>query len=887
MPSAASGRATSLVSLAGCLLVTILATTAHAAPPLFDTWRGYPTGTAADGRYPWAAALGDLDHDGAADVVTAQGIFASTVTVLRNQGDGSYGAPARYATPLPSLDVAVGDFNGDGWLDVVASNTGANYEGSSVSLFLNQGNGTLSPRRVFSVGAGSFVGPVGLAVDDFDGDGRLDVVVARYGLNGNGSTVALLRGDGAGNLAAPAIYAAAGGPYKVAAGDMNGDGRPDVVVANLNQKVTVLLNNGAGGFAPAISYNVLPLAGGDFFPAVELADVDHDGDLDVFYSSTRTWIDSDTGVIALFHNAGNGALTGPQTIPMLWFTAGPADLAAADLNGDGWVDVLGAHYDGRAGDGWEVAMNDGAGGFLPATRYPGGQTTVAALAGDVDGDHVPDVLSVDNYSLEVTVHHNPGNGVFATAPTYPVEAVSIDQDAADIDGDGDLDLLVSGGITTGIQPSVLKNNGDGTFAPRVVYSYPGGLAYGRLRDLNGDGRPDLLLATASPPYNFVTAMNLGGGTFGPYTTWQIHNCGSGGIEAVDLDGDHDLDVCYLENEACISDPTSGKRLYVSLNQGNGTFGQPTIYAVEVGPYSLRVGDLNHDGHPDLAIAHWGAYGSNFIVGVLLGVGNGTLQPAVFYPVGQGSRDLVIADLNGDGNPDIATGNTGLGDTGVETMSVLFGRGDGTFQDAITYDGSYSPDLLGSSGIAAGDPDFDGDVDLMVSNYGSSDFCFYQNQGNGTFAPPIRYGLNKGAFAPVYADFTGDGIADVAAVVGLPPSGDAAAVTVVRGLGSPLTAVIDAPSLAGSPLLGPPQPNPLRGRTELSYVVPADGPVRLGVYDVAGRLVRMLVDGTARRGAERAAWDGRDSTGRLVSAGVYFARYETAGVVSSRKIAMVR
>jgi hypothetical protein len=880
-------RALFRVSVIGLLLAGPMASSLAVGSGLFDTWTGYPTGYYANSRFPSAAADADLNGDQRRDVLVARWPWATGLAVLLNQGDGVFSAAAHYASPLPALDVAAGDFDGDGLPDAVVSNTGVNWEGNTVSLYRSLGAGLLTSGQAFLVGSGSFVGPIGLAADDFDDDGHLDLAVAKYGYLGQGSTVALLLGDGEGSLGAPRSFPAGDGPHKLAAGDLDGDHLPDLAVANEDLKMTILLNDGAGGFASPTSYDVITIPfAGDAYPTVALADVDNDGDSDVLYGSTGTLAGTDTGAIALFRNLGDGTFSSSELVPLVHYTGGPVDIAAGDLDGDGWVDLLGANLDGRASDGWQVAMSDANGGFRPAVLHPSGQHTAVVMATDVDNDLALDVLTVDHYSMAVMVHRNLGGGEFRVPPTYPVEPLSLDLDAADVDGDGDLDILTTGGTTAGTQASVLINQGDGTFAPHVVYTLPGGLAYGRLRDVSGDGRVDLLMASASPPYDFHTALNNGDGTFGAITTWPIGNCGSGHLDAADLDDDGDLDVCFLEYLACPGIPESGRRLYVSLNRGDGTFDLPAIILVDGNPFAIRAGDIDGDGNADLAIAHWGIFGGNDTVAALLGRGDGTFQPPAIYTVGQGPVDIVIADLDGDSIPDLATANTGAGAAGIETMSVLVNTGNGSFGNAVTYDGAYSPDLLGTTGIAAGDPDGDDDVDLMVGNGGSSDVCFYANRGGGTFDPPMRYGLNKYAFAPFYADFTGDGVGDLAAVVGLPPSGTFGAVTIVEGLGAVVTVGGEG---GGSPrlALGPGLPNPVRSSTVLSYAVPDAGPVRLCVYDVRGRLVRRLVDSVMAPGRHRAVWNGRDEKGRLAGSGVYFVRLATATAGSTGKLSVVR
>jgi hypothetical protein len=269
------------------------------------------------------------------------------------------------------------------------------------------------------------------------------------------------------------------------------------------------------------------------------------------------------------------------------------------------------------------------------------------------------------------------------------------------------------------------------------------------------------------------------------------------------------------------------------------------------------------------------------------VGNGDFLPRTTYVVPFGPKDIVAADLNGDDVLDLATCNTGNGASGIETTSVLRGRGDGTFDSPVTYIGSYSPDLLGASGIACGDPDGDLDVDLMVSNAGSNDVCFYANRGDGTFETPVRYGTGKGPHSIFYADFTGDGAGDMAAVIGLPPSGLDAAVAVVRGIGTATSGLPGPVAQVTRVQLLPASPNPFRDRTRIDYTLPEAEKVRVRLYDPAGRLVATLRNGLMSAGVHREVWDGLDASGRRAGSGVYLVRLETETRTATTKLLLLR
>jgi uncharacterized protein (TIGR03437 family) len=163
------------------------------------------------------------------------------------------------------------------------------------------------------------------------------------------------------------------------------------------------------------------------------------------------------------------------------------------------------------------------------------------------------------------------------------------------------------------------------------------------------------------------------------------------------------------------------------------------------PQTVAIGDLNRDGIPDLAVA---SNGSN-TVSVLLGKGDGTFKPSVDYPAGQGATGVAIADFNGDGKPDLAVGNVAVG-----SVSILLGNGDGTFQSQ-----KKNSVLFGAIAIATGDFNKDGKQDLAV--LGIIGVTVLLGNGDGTFRDGVNYGSRSGLGNVVVADFNRDGNLDFA------------------------------------------------------------------------------------------------------------------------------
>jgi len=881
----------------------LLVAWAARAQPFDAPWIGYDAGSSAFPgnpapfeRDPTAITAGDLNGDGYDDVVVSNFEFAapgggtdgmSGFVVLINLGDGTYGPPTHYTVSARGCwDVALGDFDGDGDIDVVVPVADTFWEtGNTAVLLLNDGSGAFPTRRTFSVGGAA---PTGITAADFDGDGHLDMATSNFENFQEDGSVSVLRGDGAGFFAPAVTYAVGPRPFKLVAGDLDGDGRPDLAVAHNWQEVSILLNDGSGLFgAPLVYDQLFPWHDAMYYGAIALGDSDNDGDLDLFYSNTDSDpVGSEVPRIVHLRNDG-GTFSRAPDIVLNIYSSGPADLVTADFDGDGWLDVAGLNFDGRATDGLRVVYNDGAGSFGPSTMIPAGQGTFALAVADVDGDGDTDLLSADRYSMAVTVHENPGDGLFPVlASRYPSGTSStLHLVAGDVDGDGDLDLFASG-ESFGTPGALIRSNGDGTFAAPVTYThsttYGRGVSNAKLRDLDGDGHLDLLFNDAHTDfftgYDFWTGLNDGTGTFGPLTEWQLGTCGNGDVDAIDLDNDGDLDVVNLEQLGCggSGDP---QRIFIRLNNGDATF-QPA-YTIDIGriPRDLGHGDFNDDGNVDLVTAHWGVYGANDFINVHLGNGDGTFQQESVYLVGRGPRYVVVADLNGDGHEDFATANSSDDNTGRETLTVLFGTGTGTFTGRADYYAPYSPDLQGVSGLEAGDVDGDGDLDLMMATVANG-LAMYYNDGAGTFTFPHRLGVYWGPWSPVYDDFNGDGIPDLAMLTSMPPSGIGREIAILPGRTGVPTAVNPAAPSSGDPALLTlvVAPNPVRGRATVTLTLGQRAAVRVVVYDALGRRVAALHDGPVDSGSHALALD----AGSLAP-GVYIVRATGAASAASARV----
>jgi len=894
---AVRGAAPTLFALAGLLPAATLAATPFETP-----WIGYNVGESAYAgnpapmeRDPYALTSADFDGDGAPDIAVANYDYAapggttgqSGFVILFNQGDGSFGEPVHTTVSTRGhFDIVADDVDADGDQDLILPHSGriGSEVGNTVLVYHNDGSGSFSLAGSHAVQEL----PLDIALGDFDGDGRRDIVAGSYRFDVE--HVAILRNTGTG-FAPQQTVLAGQTPDKVTAADWNDDGRDDLAVAALGNLV-VIMNDGSGGFLPPVMLSdpsgIDPIVG-----VVVGGDLDADGNLDLVhgaYQGSGTYAGREL-VVRLGN--GDGTFAEPAYYSLLDYGTAPEEIILVDLDADGDLDVATCDWSGRGSDGVIVMFNDGTGILGDRRHLPAGQGTHDITIADLDLDGDPDLASADQLSMAVTVHLNPGDGRFPLLETrYPTDtATTLFLDVADVDGDGDLDALASGG-STGVPGALIKGNGDGTFEAPVVYThstqYGRGVSNGKLRDLDGDGDLDLLYNDAHTDfftgYDFWVALNDGTGTFGTPVEWDQNTCGNGDVDAFDLDGDGDLDVVNLEELGCAGEESANK-LYVNLNHGDATFAPPIIIEIDTGPRDVEAGDFNEDGIVDLVTSHWMPYGLRNYLNVHIGNGDGTFQEEQLHFVGEGPRFVRVADLDGDGHQDLATGNSGSDDIGRETVTVLFGSGTGTFSGRTDYYAPYSPDLLGVTGLTTSDVDADGDLDLLLTTVANG-VAVYVNDGNGGFSFPRRLGVYWSPFSPVHRDFDADGIADLVSLVSLPPSGGPRDLGFQKGIETTTVGVpSDGPS-AGLPVSGAVLrafPNPFRSRVAIDLAVVASQPVSVAVFDPSGRRVMTLHDGPMAAGELHGF---RVDAGDLPS-GVYFVRAEGASFSTTERVTLLR
>jgi hypothetical protein len=674
----------------------------------------------ADGRAPTAMDVGDFNGDGWPDVVAV----GANVELLLNNGDGTLAPPVGF-TPGGGLGlVAVGDLNGDGKADIVVGGT------NTVSVHLNSGGGAFADAGIYSidVGISPSSGLGAIALGDLNGDGTLDLAtVVRTGpVDSIEGKVSVLLNDGTGQLTAGFSGQVGTGLSSLALGDLDGDGKADLAASSVYGSVSTLINAGNATFAAAVQYP----AGVDP-SAVAIGDLNGDGKADLVVGNYGGGVD-------VLLNMGAAAFAPRVSYGGAGAAPDARSVALADLNGDGRLDVALATYTSLA-----VLMNAGDGTLAPPTYHPGGEAPHAIVAADLNGDGRPDLVALngsDAGSVAVTLNQPGGLTSVSYAPGRKGQSVA----CRDLDGDGRPDVIVASG--DGQQLTLLWNAIDDPFASTLDFDDVGNAESIAVGDLDGDGRPDLALAVSANGLRGVgdvsVLLNLGGRSFAS-PVGSFAGTTPVAVAIADLDGDGRPDLAVANRDS--------NDVSVLLALAGASFAPAVSYPAHTGPSAIAVADLNGDGSPDLVVAN---YGSGDL-SRLMNNGDGTFAAAANQLVkSTATRPAAVAvgDVNGDGVLDFV-----VADAVNHQITVLVSNGAGSF-DA----NSYRRDSSTPRAVALGDLDGDGRPELVVANHDATDISVFANLGGGSFAAPINYAAAGGPAGVALCDLDGDGEVDIVA-----------------------------------------------------------------------------------------------------------------------------
>jgi len=632
--------------------------------------------------------------------------------------------------PQTPQELARGDFNNDGQIDLVSCNFNG-FANQQVTLLLNSGTGTFSGanKRNFA----SRRNAIDVAVGDFNEDGNLDVITISQETT---DALSLLLGDGTGNLAAPIYFNAGDAPQGIAVGDMNRDNNLDVLVTNrgTSNDVYIFLGNGAGGFsAPTIIAitNVWDIA---------VADFNGDSNPDFAVSVNAPSFSANVDI-----RFGNGTGIVYTAGPVITGFSGTEDIIAANLDDDTDMDIV-------AGSGYTI--NDGTGAF--SARIAITQTGNEYAVADVNNDTHPDIIANDHNQNGGNARIYLGNGVgtFTYLAKFEVNVLFNGVEVADVNNDSFLDIVGIGGNST-TSADVLLGDGTGYFS-NAIKKYltptdPRDLVKG---DFNEDGQIDVAVCHS---LGSIATIYLGQGNGKFVKTATNYATGSFPTQIITIDYNKDNHIDLVTYNQ------SGSSVTVLTGAGNGTFSLlANLPVTSATTGRMATADFNNDSNPDLVVSGY----TSRVISYLSGTGSG-FNSAVTVPTSADVIEIKAGDFNSDGKVDLVADLSNL-----NTLTLFLGNGTGGFTENST---QYPH---GGSFFLVEDINNDSKPDVIAFTNSSANDLFV-NDGAGNFTGSAMPS-SLGGFPWGYADMNGDGFKDLIVGSQNPISSQPGQVLVFRG-----------------------------------------------------------------------------------------------------------
>jgi FG-GAP-like repeat/SdrD B-like domain/Domain of unknown function (DUF4214)/Calx-beta domain/FG-GAP repeat len=673
-----------------------------------------------------------------------------------------------FATATQPFSVAIADMNGDGKPDIVS----VSYSSQAVSVLLNTTppgatTPSFAPLQTFSAGNA----PTSVALGDLNGDGRPDIIVSNF----NFQTVTVLLnttppGATTASFTGGQTFATGGAAVRVVLGDINGDGKPDLIVGDAG-KVAVLLNTtppGATTASFAADQTFVTGSGA----SVAMADINGDGKPDIIVANQN-----DNTVSVLRNTTAPGATT-PSFASQQTFVTGavPFNVVAADLNGDGRPDLIVTN----SGDNTvSVLLNTTAPGagtlsFAGQQTFATGTDPVFVAVADLNGDGEPDLIVTNEVGNTVSVLRNmttPGAATFSFAPQQAFATVAggsaYSVAVADVNGDGRPDVIVDN--KQGNSMSVFLNTtvlGAATITPAfpqvttsAVESDVFAVAAG---DLNGDGKPDLVVSNfAANTVSVLMNTSPPGSTTPSFASAQTFATGfARSVTLGDINGDGlpDIIVAIGNNMVAVLMNTTAP------GSTTASFAPQQTFAAGTSSVSVVLADINGDGKLDLVVAD-GSPGAEQVLVLLnttpTGATTPSFAPAQSFAVGNQPFSVTIGDINGDGKPDIVAPNTADGTVSVLLNTTPTGAATASFTTQQTFTTRGEP-----ASVALGDINGDGLLDIVVANNDSTVSVLLNTTPPGattaSFATqqPFATGKYSNSDSLALGDINGDGKPDI-------------------------------------------------------------------------------------------------------------------------------
>ncbi len=464
-------------------------------------------------------ALADMNGDGHLDLAT---VGDGGATVLPGDGNGRFGAPHHSASNAYTL-LSVADLDGDGNPDLITSS----QQNSTVSVLFGTGGGAFGRTKTYAGPAE----PSSLVLADMDEDGHHDLLVG----NKFGDGILMLLGNEDRSFDAGALYPAGQQPLQVLLTDLNNDGIPDALVADNSFTVTSLLGRGDGTFSAARTTNITFTS---IVASLDAGDLNGDGNPDLVVAVKP--FEPPGGKFNFYVLLGDGHGGFAQPVGYLGANLLSSPIKLADVDGDGHLDLVAAV---AGSDLLTVRLGHGDGTFSTNSVNQPGVSYLLAVA-DLNRDGRMDVVASSSRDSKLLVFLGSTNGTLNAVPHTGV-AVGVGRPVAigDMNGDGTPDLVaLDDSSFTGPQLTIILGTGDGHFGVKMNFPLRFEPSSIKLGDINGDGNLDIVLA--NPLIGSVTVL-LGDGRGGFVAQGRTdYAVGSGALslDLGDLDGDEDLDI---------------------------------------------------------------------------------------------------------------------------------------------------------------------------------------------------------------------------------------------------------------------------------------------------------------------------------------------------------
>jgi|GEM_PF-2062614 len=647
----------------------------------------------------------DLNNDGKLDVV---GVFTDSdantgIATYLGKGNGTFANIAKQSfdsAPVGTGVFAVGDLTGDGYHDVIAEK---NTDGS-LQIYEGSGSGTFSEGGDIAI-----TSPSEIALADANSDGNLDIFTA--------STSDVLYSQSTGNsFNSPTTFNISGQTIEaLAIEDVNGDDNLDIITSGKSSSVSnmatlaVRVGNGAGNFGSTIATTLLndtSLGSNPTTIATTFGDVNDDGTTDAL-----SIIRGDTSsILNIATGNGDGTFQTSATYSVYVDASSDAQISLNDLNNDAIKDIL---VNGSlSGSGvTHVFTGRGDGTFsTPVTSTNASTTSAFFKAGDFDNDGITDALQAGSDSAS--------GG--ASDPEFVIRLGGISQTPATGAFSSGSATTSDSNITLTTYPGTL---GSETSGESFTYT---SLGTPQLVDVDSDGNLDAVMRfadTGSGASGIVSFLGNADGTFqSPVTSGDDGGFTINGMTLGDFDGDSVTDAIV----------SSGTKLFFWSGQDDGTFSVETVTSAATSTLNsiidLRTGDLDDDGSQDVTISGMGKSGP--AVERFFGNGSGGFSSQSSQLVGSGStvtNGLTVADVTGDGAPEIILGTA---DAGTGTITTLINNGSGAFSSST----SNSFTATSITGLDVGSVGLSANADLVAAATTTTGQVgiLFAGDGSGTF-----------------------------------------------------------------------------------------------------------------------------------------------------------